>query len=95
MNDLPAAWVCLQLVVSTSYSHRRNGNHPVHRQTNGKCASVSKVGAQPFKVQHYDVVTDYNPQYFSTSGRKSQEVALKQGQRIRVLGEYTLYISTL
>ena len=45
-----------------------------------------------FKPRYYDVISDYNPQFFSTSGRIEKEVPLMHGQRVTVLGKSWQFI---
>ena len=43
-------------------------------------------GPMPPPVTVYRAVKDYDPEYFSQSGRKELELPLKEGQKVRILG---------
>ena len=56
-------------------------------QSPTKRSSRFQKPTKQFKPRNYDVISDYNPQFFSTSGRIEKEVPLLHGQRVTVLGK--------
>ncbi|XP_067928454.1 golgin subfamily A member 4-like [Watersipora subatra] len=71
-------------------SREQTSFRPYTNGINSKSLPVSSSNhrssrVKPFEAQHYETISEYNPRYFSTSGREGQETPLKQGQIVKVL----------